>query len=392
VVEPSYRCPKIWGSFTFSKDCSKYYECLEKKPTLRMCQIGKLFDDSQNRCVLKEYVNCGSRYNPYGEENSVAPIVSDTVPESKLTTLRDRDDISTITTKTVIVTENLDSKDNKKESDDTSSKTNDPLTPIEKLENASDKIVTEVSEVSSATVKNKFGEVTPAAEEKDTAGKSTIADSDSAKNSKIEQKKENNQVGDSTTSREFITVSSEKKNEKIEVVTTKAAIKHEEITDGIITTKSENHDSTKNSKTEQKKENQVIESDSTTSKKFIEASTEGKKEQIEVLQTTVGVVKHEETKDDAINAKSETRGPVENLQEATIADPRLQCSPYDSTCKTEKDGRVVRCTVADGVEPHPWDEKRFLECTNFNIQIYSCPGNLLFIPKEKKCRWKIVMA
>ncbi|PRD35265.1 UNVERIFIED_CONTAM: hypothetical protein NCL1_12059 [Trichonephila clavipes] len=67
VVELNFRCSKVWGSFPFSKDCSKYYECLENKPNVRTCQIDKLFDEQEQRCAPKEQVSCGTRHNPYGK-------------------------------------------------------------------------------------------------------------------------------------------------------------------------------------------------------------------------------------------------------------------------------------------------------------------------------------
>ncbi|CAL1275820.1 unnamed protein product [Larinioides sclopetarius] len=70
VVEHGYVCPKTWGSFTYSKDCSKYYECLQRKPSLRTCLKGYLFDNRLAKCAPKEHVYCGVRHNPYDKIKS----------------------------------------------------------------------------------------------------------------------------------------------------------------------------------------------------------------------------------------------------------------------------------------------------------------------------------
>ncbi|CAL1275818.1 unnamed protein product [Larinioides sclopetarius] len=96
VVEHGYVCPKTWGSFTYSKDCSKYYECLQRKPSLRTCLKGYLFDNRLAKCAPKEHVYCGVRHNPYEKISSVVPETS-SVPNTSQKSTSLRFDVTTIT-------------------------------------------------------------------------------------------------------------------------------------------------------------------------------------------------------------------------------------------------------------------------------------------------------
>jgi len=67
VVVKGYKCPRSRGFFGDPKDCSKYYECQHRKPSLKTCENGTLFDEVEKDCKNQEQVNCNSRYNPYEE-------------------------------------------------------------------------------------------------------------------------------------------------------------------------------------------------------------------------------------------------------------------------------------------------------------------------------------
>ncbi|GBN64356.1 hypothetical protein AVEN_224715-1 [Araneus ventricosus] len=67
------------------------------------------------------------------------------------------------------------------------------------------------------------------------------------------------------------------------------------------------------------------------------------------------------------------------------------CLPGDSMCTMEKDGTVVKCSSSKDLQPHPKDERRFLDCTGSKIQIYTCPPNLTFHPDNKKCKWQFIL-
>ncbi|KAG8196654.1 hypothetical protein JTE90_006564 [Oedothorax gibbosus] len=77
IGDPHYKCPRSWGSFSFPDNCSKYYECLEKRPSLRTCPNDTLFHERKETCLPHKHVHCGSRHNPYRKKgkstNSINP-------------------------------------------------------------------------------------------------------------------------------------------------------------------------------------------------------------------------------------------------------------------------------------------------------------------------------
>ncbi|GFR04925.1 uncharacterized protein TNCT_464391 [Trichonephila clavata] len=433
VVEHDFKCPKIWGSFTFGKDCSKYYECLEKKPNVRTCQMGKLFDEQEQRCAPKEQVSCGTRHNPYEKENKIPSTVSVIVPEAKLTTLIDSSDHNDMARVTMdklkvtpqniapetvkIVTENIAPETAKIVTENIAPETVKIVT--ENIASETAKIVTEniAPETAKIVTENIAPETAKIVTENiapktvQPISQDTSIQSNDPFTTKIPEKESDGIVtfGVSGKATDIIVPGGPSENASDQMVTggisaISSTVMDEKLEKIKPTSGEENiagqstvvdNDVTKNLKTEKKEEKEVEEIEVPTEKEFIKVATERKKEQIEISGTTIKEIEREKidygtTIQTENIAKSETQERMENIHKDPVPDSRPQCL-IDSTCVIEKDGIEITCTVASGLFPYPGDEKRFVECSNYKIEIHSCPGELTFIPTLKKCRLKTKM-
>ncbi|XP_071036216.1 uncharacterized protein [Parasteatoda tepidariorum] len=79
----SFLCPRMFGSFDHSTECSNYYACSFFIPVLKTCPKRELFDGVKKECRPESEVNCGSRNRPTSETTPFTkPLSSEpTTPE-----------------------------------------------------------------------------------------------------------------------------------------------------------------------------------------------------------------------------------------------------------------------------------------------------------------------
>ncbi|GIY89875.1 uncharacterized protein CDAR_405741 [Caerostris darwini] len=366
VVEHGYTCPKTWGSFRFPKDCSKYYECLQKQPSVRTCKKDHLFDDKRNRCSPKQFVRCGSRYNPYEVATSVQPEtkpVTLTKHDNKLSSSNDNIAVSTV--KEDFIKEQYSSA--VPEVNSFSNKASNDYIGISTMSAVKEDLIEEqqssaIPEVNSFAHKDQLATNTPV------PSKYRLLTGEILSVSSVSESKEST-----------VTLSP-----KDDIVKGSSATEQEiERQQTEMTTDSELKDLSSS--------NEFIEVSTATGKGEIEVSSQGPISKKTEISNEINVQKF------AAESVTKSAEEIQNSSEfpevtTTSADRKVECPPDDSRCVVDKSGRIIRCPAGvNNLQSHPWDEVQFLDCTESKIHIYSCPPGLIFNPRLKRCLRKFII-
>lgn len=80
--DEEFECPSNFGTFPHPEDCSKYYVCKYKVPMMHVCHEGELYDIEQERCLDRKLVDCGNRKDKDLELTTISETTTTEAEES----------------------------------------------------------------------------------------------------------------------------------------------------------------------------------------------------------------------------------------------------------------------------------------------------------------------